>query len=209
MYKKITYLILLTALTMTAFSGPVFAQNKMGKNLSQAEPQIITLKDLTGKIERISPLKEKNQKVEEALIVSMDLGFDEVKNTKYCYNFIDINNDGKNELFVELYGKYVSGTGGNTALIFENKNGRYKLLQRFSVVHNPVIISDKKTNGFNDIIMYVCGGGAECGYAVLKYDGKNYPSNPSVEEKLPQNAEVYGKEIMNDDFMYSFSNNIG
>jgi len=120
-------------------------------------------------------------------------------NVRYYYNKVDLNEDGNLEVFVYLVGPYVCGTGGCSGAIFEQKNGEYKLLSRFSLVRNPVIISDTKTNGYRDIIMYVAGGGIESFYAWVKYDGTTYPANPSTQPRVEPGTKVDGIAIFADD----------
>ncbi len=137
-------------------------------------------------------------KLEKALIKEFDLQGNEDK-VKYYYNKVDLNGDGKKEIFAYLVGPFVCGSGGCSAAIFEEKLGEYKLLSRFSLVNNPVIISNNKTKGYKDIIMNVFGGGVESFFALLKYNGTKYPSNPSIEPKVEPCTKVEGIAIVSDD----------
>ncbi|EJO5347041.1 hypothetical protein NRP93_001108, partial [Clostridium botulinum] len=129
-------------------------------------------------IKYICSQKQRDKKLEKALIKEFDL--DQYKDSiRYYYNKVDLNEDGNPEIFAYVVGMPVCGTGGCSAAIFEDNKGEYKLLARFSLVNNPVIISNNKTNGYKDIIMNVYGGGIENFFALIKYDGTTYPSNPS------------------------------
>lgn len=120
-------------------------------------------------------------------------------NGKYLYNYIDLNGDGKDEAFVFLFGPDFSGTGGNTGLILQENDCEYSIIQKFTLVRNPIIISDDKTNDWNDIIMKVSGGGIPTSYNILKHDGKQYPSNPSLAPKLESGTVVNGVGIISDE----------
>lgn len=135
--------------------------------------------------------------LEKALVKAFDLSQDE-DNVRYYYNKVDLNDDGNPEVFVYLVGSPVCGTGGCSAVIFKQENGKYKLLSRFSLVRNPVIISNKKTNGYKDIIMYVSGGGIESFFAQIKFDGTTYPGNPSIQSKVEPGTKVEGMAIVAD-----------
>ncbi|QZY56421.1 hypothetical protein [Crassaminicella profunda] len=95
------------------------------------------------------------------------------------------------------------GTGGCSAAIFKEFDEEYKLLSNFTLVNNPIIISKNKTNGYNDLIMYVSGGGIKSFYAELKFDGTKYPQNPSMEPKVKPGTKVEGVEIIADDLSKS------
>ncbi|WP_053957245.1 hypothetical protein [Inediibacterium massiliense] len=142
--------------------------------------------------------KEKDIKLEKALVKEFDL--DQCKDhIRYYYNKVDLNGDENLEVFAYLVGFEVCGTGGCSAAIFKKKNEEYELLSRFSLVNNPVIISNSKTKGYRDIIMNVYGGGIESFFALMKYDGTTYPSNPSIQPKVEHGAKVEGIAIIADD----------
>ena len=117
---------------------------------------------------------------------------------QYYYNHIDLNDDQQPETFVYLVGSPVCGSGGCSGALFTKQNGEYKLVTSFSLVRSPVIIQDEKTNGWKNMIMYVSGGGIKGGYKLLRFDGKTYPSNPSVQPDV-QAGKISGVGIINDD----------
>ncbi|WP_226678252.1 hypothetical protein [Mesobacillus jeotgali] len=117
---------------------------------------------------------------------------------RYYYNRIDLNGDEVPETFVYLIGPVVCGTGGCSGLVLEHANGGYEAISRFSLVRTPVVISEVKTNGWKDIIMYVAGGGIEPSYRVLKFNGKTYPLNPSIQPEVDSET-IKGIGIISDD----------
>lgn len=141
---------------------------------------------------------KRNLKLEEAIKKEFDLNQD-VGDVRYYYNKVDLNEDGIPEVFVYLVGPFFCGTGGCSGVIFKQENGEYKVLSRFSLVNNPVIISNTKTNNYRDIIMYVSGGGIKSYFARVKYDGKTYPINPSIEPEVEAGTKVDGVAIIADD----------
>lgn len=145
---------------------------------------------------------KRDEKLEEAFaeIYHLEQGRDEIR---YYYNRIDLNGDKNQEIFVLLVGKIVCGSGGCSALLFEDKNGEYDLVSRFSLVNNPIIISNTTTNGWKDIIIPVAGGGIESFFAQMKFDGDSYPLNPSVQSGIKADTKVRGKAIISDDLSKS------
>lgn len=114
---------------------------------------------------------------------------------RYLYNKIDLNDDGKEETIVYLIGGYVSGSGGTTVLLLDEN---MKLKQEFTLMNNPILISNEKTKGFKNIIVPVYGGGEKFHFAELKYDGESYPSNPSMVIEKVEDTEVSGISIISD-----------
>jgi hypothetical protein len=149
-------------------------------------------------IEYICSETQRDIKLEKALIREFLLDKYQDR-ARYYYNKIDLDDDGKSEIFAYLVGSSFCGTGGCSAAIFKEKKNNYYLLARFSIVKNPVIISDSKTKGYKDIIMNVYGGGIVPFFARLKYDGTTYPSNPSIQPKVEPGTKLAGVAIVADD----------
>lgn len=146
------------------------------------------------KVEYKSSETQRDEDLEESIIGYLDYNKDEDGKLVYYYNNIDLNGDGNDEIFTYLIGTAVSGSGGSTALIIDGEN--YDVISNFTLVQNPVLISENKTNGWNDIIMQVSGGGAESSYVKMQFDGDNYPSNPSLAPELDESSAVIGTAIL-------------
>ena len=111
----------------------------------------------------------------------IDKGLLEESARKFVQYEYDLNGDGSNEIMVGLVGPYFCGSGGCTQYILD-KNGN--VITVFSVADYPVIIGSNKTNDWNDLIIF--SGGKN---RLVKFDGKKYPSNPSVQPALDTNLE--------------------
>lgn len=133
--------------------------------------------------------------VENAILEAYNLqrGVDPVY---YSYVKIDLNSDSIPEYFVYAYGPMLSGSGGGSALIL---NSNYKEISRFTLVQTPIIINNHRTKNWKDIIMTVSGGGATPATAIMKFDGKTYPSNPSLQPTLGPHDYVDGIKIFTED----------
>lgn len=176
-------------------TGPITKNKDADKDLLKFENQDGV--DFT-ELKYLPSEMTKDKKLEDAFAKVYDFKVGE-DNIRYYYNRIDLNGDGNPETFVYLLGSSVGGSGGSSALIFESNGEEYKLLSRFTLVRNPVIISDSKTNGWNDIVMQVSGGGIEGFFAELKYDNSTYPLNPSMQPKVKEGTIIKGTAIIADD----------
>lgn len=168
------------------------------------KPQAQTNKDVTF----IPAETVKNKALEEAIIKELKMDDNDAKKTRYYYNFIDLNGDKNKEVFVQLVGPSTSGTGGDTGLIFQQKNDGFKLVQKFTLIHNPIIVSTEKTNEWNNLILEVSGGGVKSHYVQLKFDGNKYP-NPSDAKEIDKNTKVKGIGIIHNDIGADFENGKG
>lgn len=94
---------------------------------------------------------------------------------------------------VYLIGTKVCGSGGCTMLVLKRSDFTgYSVLTRMTVVQQPVIVSNQRTNGYPDLIIYTSGGGAVPAYHRLQFDGSSYPTNPTAAPVLPAGTVVNG-----------------
>ena len=170
---------------------------KTVENDNSKENDIVKFESETidfSKIEYKPSETESDEKLEKAIIDYLDYDKNADGEIVYFYNYIDLNGDEKEEIFVYLLGDSVSGSGGSTALILEKED--YKVISKFTLVQNPIIISEEKTNGWNNIIMSVSGGGVEPFYVKLDFDGEKYLSNPSTAPKVEEGSVIEGTAII-------------
>lgn len=177
-----------------------------GESISKGEEKIILLDN--DNIKSILSETASNSELEKALIDEFDLTDEQAKETRYYYNYVDLNDDGKNEIFAEVVGPYTGGSGGNSAVIFKDNNGVLEEVDDFKFVRNPIIISSNKTNGWNDIICESSGEGTIKKYVVLKYDGEDY-SDVNESETMDSIENISGSAIISNNMAYDIENGKG
>lgn len=117
--------------------------------------------------------------------------------TNYYYNRVDLDGDGRPEVLVYLFGSYMCGSGGCNTLIFRREGGGYRLVADIALTHNPVFVSERRTNGWNDLVVLVAGGGIRPGYySVLRFDGRSYPDNATADPATPLRARVRARAYL-------------
>jgi heat shock protein HslJ len=100
---------------------------------------------------------------------------------RYVYSRIDLNGDGRHEVFVYVLGSVFCGTGGCTLQLFTEAQDGYALVSEFPVSRTPVIVSADRTGGWKDLFRLESGGGAQSSYVRHVFDGKTYTER----ERLP------------------------
>jgi hypothetical protein len=93
---------------------------------------------------------------------------------RYVYARVDLNGDGKYEVLVYTLGSIFCGTGGCNLLLFTPIQDGYTLVNDFPITQNPVVVSDHKTAGWNDLFRHEAGGGAPSSYVRHVFDGRRY-----------------------------------
>ncbi len=101
--------------------------------------------------------------------------------TRYISVSIDLNGDGTEETIVYVIGRSWCGSGGCPMLILARNGSSYKVVTKVTIVQTPISVLTTVAHGWRDLGVWVRGGSIEPGYeAKLAFDGKTYPSNPSV-----------------------------
>jgi hypothetical protein len=95
---------------------------------------------------------------------------------RFIFFEYDLNDDGKKEILVGLTGPYFCGSGGCTQYILDNQG---EVLSKFTVADYPVVIDTEKSFGWKNL--FIQSGGKN---RMVKFDGKKYPSNPSLQPEL-------------------------
>lgn len=114
---------------------------------------------------------------------------------KFIFFEYDLNGDNLKEIFVGLTGPYFCGSGGCTQLILDSKGD---VITMFTVSDYPVVISGDLTNGWKDL--YILSDGK---YHLVRFDGKSYPSNPSILPELgliPGDGLPRALDFVNDNY---------
>lgn len=120
--------------------------------------------------------------LESEIVDELDYENLDLSNTRYYYNYVDLNNDGKDEIVVQLNGEYSTTDDGDTLLIVEQEreyleddDDGFDIIAKYTGFVNPIIISDNTTNGYKDIIFM------------------NPKSNPTTYSKIEYGRDDYKK----------------
>jgi hypothetical protein len=116
---------------------------------------------------------------------------------QFKYSPYDLNNDGKQEILVGLTGPYFCGSGGCTMYLLTNHGD---VITKFSVVSYPVYVDTITTKGWKDLIIY--SGGSN---RVVKWNGKSYPSNPSILPKMTAEPSAKQTKLLDWEEQQSFN----
>ena len=126
------------------------------------------------------------------IIYELQIPEDYFSDTRYYYNYIDLNQDGVEEMIALAVGYFTSGSGGSSAVICTQVDGGVRLLQALTMMNPPFIISEETTNGYRDIIMLHNNK-----YVKLTFDGETY-TRVTDAEVLESLEGIVGEAIICD-----------
>lgn len=122
---------------------------------------------------------------------------DDIKATRYFAAFVHLRDDNTRQVIVYLIGGAWCGSGGCQTLILVPEGSSFTVLTKMTAVQQPIRVLDTKSNGWRDLGVWVQGGGNQRGYeARLSFNGKEYPSNPTVPPAKPLTARVSGTVVV-------------
>lgn len=103
------------------------------------------------------------------------------KTTRYSSAMIKSDGTTQEEIVVYVSGRNWCGSGGCRLWILEPDGASFKVIGEETITRPPIRVLRSKSHGHFDIGVWVQGGGIRPGYeALLRFDGKSYPDNPSV-----------------------------
>ena len=117
--------------------------------------------------------------------------------TRYYYEYVDLNDDGTDEILAVAVGMYTSGSGGDSAVLIQPVTGM-NVKQQFTLVRTPILVSDQTTDGAHDLIFLRGGGGSEPALVRLTCTDGVY-SNPADAEVLENLDGITGHAILCND----------
>lgn len=120
------------------------------------------------------------------------------REARYLYSRVDLNGDGREEVFAYLLGSIFCGTGGCNLLLFTVGEGGYAVLNNFPISRLPVIVSPERTAGWKNLLRLEYGGGAKPSYVKHTFDGERYVE----QERLPADAPPEGTEVLAGEFTF-------
>ena len=162
--------------------GGIYVWEPYGEEPFETKPD----KDLEAAILRVSPDYTRK-------IVDIEGG---TGRGRYAYGRVDLNSDGRDEVLVYLLGSIFCGTGGCNLLLFTQTQNGYSLINNFPISRLPVIVSTKRTKGWNDLIRLESGGGAKASYVRHTFDGKHYVKRERVPaDKVPEGKSYLAGEL--------------
>ena len=124
--------------------------------------------------------------------------------TRYYYNYVDLNEDGKDEIAAAVIGEYTMKDGGDCVLLLEENGSDFHVIGSFAGVRTPVIISDAVENGWREIIFPVCSSVLETGYITCRYNTNVEQTGYLEQEELFSDtlpAAVTGTQILSNNLI--------
>lgn len=182
--------------TETAESGNVEAA--LDEENAQESTGTASFDWLPAGVEQQKAETEPNEELQQLIAEYYEIPDYELADSRYYYNYVDLDSDGENEIFAVVVGSYTSGSGGSSALWCAQQDGQLAVKQAFTLVNMPVIVVDNEEGGPKDLILERSGGGTETEYVKLTCTDGVY-TNVSDAEAVSDLGSVQGVAILCND----------
>lgn len=118
------------------------------------------------------------------------------RSTYYVLAFADLNG-GPRQAIVYLLGNEWCGSGGCNTFVLTPAGDSWRIVANIRITNPPICVLTDKSAGWHSIGVWVQGGGIEGGYeAELRFNGKQYPQNPSVPPARHLEGKVTGEAVI-------------
>lgn len=116
---------------------------------------------------------------------------------RYSLAMADLDADGVPEALVYVSGERWCGSGGCHLIVLDREGRSWREVTSLTITWPPIRLLETRTNGWRDIGVSVSGGGIRPRYeALLRFDGRSYPSNPSVSPAQPAPPRARGEILI-------------
>ncbi|MBU5636275.1 hypothetical protein KOM00_05965 [Geomonas sp. Red69] len=116
----------------------------------------------------------------------------------FKHAFADLNDDGIDDAVVLITDNQYCGSGGCSFVIFQGVAGGFKLVSSSTITREPILLLTEKKKGWHTLSVFVAGGGAKAGQVMIRFNGKKYPGNPSMQPKAKKNDLKGAKTLISE-----------
>lgn len=129
-------------------------------------------------------------------------GRTEFPDTRYALAWVDLNGDGRNEAVVRIMSRGHCGSGGCNMYVLSPWGRRWSLVGRMTVTQLPIRVLNSRSHGWRDLGVRqhsCCENNRIVTYeALLPFDGRIYPFNPSMPPSRRLRRAVPGRTLISE-----------
>ena len=119
--------------------------------------------------------------------------------TRYVAAWADLDGDRRPEALVYLLSGAFCGSGGCKLLVLTREGRSWRTVADTSVTSAPIRLLATSSHGWRDLAVTVAGGGARAHEALIAFNGRIYPRNPSVPPARALRRPAPGRVLIRDE----------
>jgi hypothetical protein len=99
----------------------------------------------------------------------------------FSYALVHLKDVGPPDALVLIRDPNYCGSGGCVLIVLKGElNGSFKLISTSTISREPLYILRHESHGWHDFTTFVSGGGVTPCNAIMRFNGRRYPGNPST-----------------------------
>jgi hypothetical protein len=99
----------------------------------------------------------------------------------YKYALVDLNGDGVLDAVVLITDRFYCGSGGCNMAILRGTGDSFAYVSGSTISREPIRVLTESRHGWKSLSVAVAGGGVKSGDVVMRFNGKRYPLNPTMQ----------------------------
>ena len=103
------------------------------------------------------------------------------KPDEYRVAMYDLNGDSIPDAIVFVTDRSYCGSGGCRVLVFKGNRHGFAFVSESTISREPIYVLPETTHGWHSLVVTAYGGGLPMKHALMRFDGKEYPLNPSLQ----------------------------
>ena len=121
--------------------------------------------------------------------------------SRYLSAWINLDDKGEQEVIIYLFDDDWCGSGGCATLILRKEGTSYKVITKITATRPPIRVLKAKSHGWHNLTVVVYDGWTIEAYeAELQFDGKTYPTNPTLAPAGPLENNALREIVIPYDF---------
>ncbi len=114
---------------------------------------------------------------------------------EFRHALVDLDEDGTEDAIVLITSRAWCGSGGCTMLVFRGTPDGFEWVSSSTITNEPIRVLLDRAHGWHSLAVRVRGGGISPRDAIMPFDGRRYPPNPSMQPQ-PTPAELSGSRLL-------------
>lgn len=120
-----------------------------------------------------------------------------IDDTSIAVSSISCDGNSNHDYIVYVYGNLWCGSGGCDMFVLEELNNSFSIKGKMTVVKLPIILLGTSKFGRPDIAVTITDINVNSVKSVLKFSGKKYPSNPTL-QSVEKRKNVKGAVVFSE-----------
>lgn len=101
--------------------------------------------------------------------------------SSYQYALVDLNDDGISDAIVLIEDPGYCGSGGCNLAILRGVRGGFSYMSGSTTSRAPIRVLAETRNGWRSLSVTVAGSGSKPGEVLMRFNGRRYPLNPTLQ----------------------------